>query len=189
MALYRGMVCKGRGGATQRTADFADFAHDYFGKPMVRGTFNVVLPAPVGLDPSSRLTFLEDGRSLWPVTVEGKPALAYRWPTCPLHVIEIISPMKLREDLGVGNGEFVSLGIDDGVLAPTKRRQLLSWQLLWRWRETRYYSNNIYPVFASLLPVLRLESAQNFPENPQPSYLTLASKILKRVKGRRSATS
>ncbi len=134
-----GTICSGRGLARTHLHEHASELARYLGAPPVPGSLNLVLGRPVGFD-FKQCRLACKGRFFWAASVAGIPALAYRWLTCPLHIVEIVAPVALRSTLGVSERDKLSITVE-GATALTPQ-QYLVWSILWRLRQDSFYSSN-----------------------------------------------
>lgn len=136
-----GRVTSGRGIASKQ-GFFKDPALiSLLGAEPFPGTLNLLLNEPIDL-PVSEALVLNGGRSwFWLATFEGRRCLAHRWTKCPLHVVEIISDVKLRDHLGDRHLQVEVTLPSAGRLSFIRR---ISWSFLWRGYEEQYYKNDKY---------------------------------------------
>jgi hypothetical protein len=129
-------------GRRQATALFAGRKElfRYFGTAPQTGSLNVVLDLPILLRPERAAVRFEDHRLGWSARLDGHACLVHRWPNCPLHIVELISPHRFR--MQKGQPVFVEFNTDD--LQPVRWRQFLGWGVLWSWGRSSYYSNDKY---------------------------------------------
>lgn len=137
MILRKGRVSSGRGKASNQL-DWGDSdLAELLGNIPVRGTLNLVLEEPVDLVWPPDLV-MNGGRAFFWLSMIGKlPCLAYRWKTCPLHIVEIVSAVGLRETLRLSDGTIVEICLPTGPEPGSARR--LVWSLLWENRPNDYY--------------------------------------------------
>lgn len=135
-----GEVVSGRGQATPLFAGRRELS-DYFGAEPQPGTLNVVLDWPIQFRPARAVIRFDDiHRSLWPAMAEGHRCLIYRWPNCPLHVIELISPHRFRIEKGDRIRMMFNAADTEAVAWP----RLLGWSWLWLPGRKRAYSDDEY---------------------------------------------
>jgi hypothetical protein len=133
-----GTVCSGRGVAREHLDRHAADLGSLLGAPPVPGSLNLVLRRPVGFDfQQCRLAWKR--QFFWAASVAGVPALAYRWLSCPLHIVEIVAPVMLRTTLGASDGDKVSITVE-GTTALTPQ-QYLVWSILWGLRQHSYHAS------------------------------------------------
>jgi CTP-dependent riboflavin kinase len=110
--LY-GKVCSGQGRAAEvLRSDFQEI-NRHFDAPVMPGTLNILLGFPAGLDPDE-CVITRKGRLFWSATLADHSVLIYRWDDCPLHVIEVLSPVALRERLRLCDDDTV--GVEVGAV-------------------------------------------------------------------------
>ena len=132
-----GRVVSGRGKASLWLAGRKEL-FDYFGTAPQPGSLNIILDWPVLFRPERAKVRLEAGRNLaWPARVEGQPCLVQRWSTCPLHVVEVISPYRFQ--IQKGSRAIVEFDVADTAQVAWDR--LFIWGLLWYLRRSRVYSD------------------------------------------------
>ena len=101
--LY-GRVISGRGTASKIKA-FSTEVIDFFGKPPVRGSLNLALDKPVRFDPE-KIEFDGGMRTFfWACEIDGMRCLITRAKGHPLHIIEIVAPVKLRDKFQLHDGD------------------------------------------------------------------------------------
>ncbi|MCG5533000.1 CTP-dependent riboflavin kinase [Halorhodospira sp. 9621] len=155
-----GQVCAGRGLASQHLATAPQELEHWLGAPPVAGTLNLVTNRPYRLNTKTAKVFDEDHKMVWPARAGDSPVLVYRWPGCPLHVFELISPVRLRDALGLADGDRLQVHLPAGHLARVSASAWVVWALLWGLRTGRYYrSLGSYPALAEGLG-LRLGASQ-----------------------------
>ena len=139
--VYRsGKVVSGRGEAIALFAGRSELS-DYFGAEPQPGTLNVVLDWPIQFEPDRAVIRLDDiHRRFWPATVDGHRCLVHRWPDCPLHVAELISPHRFRME----KSERIRVSVDIADTKPISRGRLLGWIWLWLPARKRAYSDDAY---------------------------------------------
>lgn len=114
---------------------------DFLGASPFPGTLNILSPVPLAFDPQKALVLNGGKARFWPVTLEGTHCLAYRWRNCPLHVIEIVSAIKIRDMLGAERQE-VSVKFSDVI--PVSKLRRSAWRFFWEGHEKDYYGNDEY---------------------------------------------
>ena len=153
----KGKVVRGRGQATAALVPFHQDIAGFLGKPVVPGSLNVVAARPILFSLDHAVLKYRNGaggeRWFWPVTVSGIPCLATRWKWCPLHILEIVSPVYLRAAKGViREGQIdIEISHESVRLLPWEKR--VGWWLVWKGREALWYESNGY---AKLTRRLRL---------------------------------
>ncbi len=146
-----GTAISGRGAAKQHMAPYATTFLRYFGRTAVPGTLNVVLRQPLSLS-LAKVGFVFEGRRFfWPATLGGIRCLAYRHKGCPLHVVEIVSDVHLREQLKLKDGDAVSLELEADLVSRVPPLARMAWRLAWSRREQLYYTNDRYTRIATRL--------------------------------------
>jgi hypothetical protein len=153
-----GVVVAGRGKASADLAPLADAIEAVLGERPYPGTLNLILHSPLLFDVQG-IVLSRRQRYLWPVEIDGTPALAYRWRSCPLHVIEIVSARHLRSRLHLSDGNGVKLRFRRDLVAPLPALNKAAWTLLWGANGALYYSSDRFTRFVRRLgPLWRLST-------------------------------
>ena len=136
------------------------------GVDLFPGSLNVCLTRSILLN-GSRSHVHSEIRMLWPGTVNGVPVWLYRWPSAPLHVVELVAEENLRDRLGVLNGSTVTIRLDAELASvPSIRSRVVS-NALWSGRRDWYYTNDNYTKWAGRLEK-RLGGIQGRPPQAAP---------------------
>jgi hypothetical protein len=153
--VVRGTVASGRGEAK-----------DIFGgvniggempalQPLFPGSLNLLLNFPLRLHLSLGKPFSTSPRFLWHARLKGSdiPVYVYRWKGCPLHVLELVSPIQLRTALGLHDGSVVELELLPEMISNVGWISHCWWTFLWKGRGSWYYTHERYKrtVYASRL--------------------------------------
>jgi CTP-dependent riboflavin kinase len=141
--VLSGRIQKGRG-AAERQLDWLERKfHEALGKPPFPGTLNLLLDIPVVF--AGETGFSIGSRLFVPARIPNVGVVVvHRWRGCPLHVVEVIAAVSIREALGGGDGEVVSLEVCRSDLVDPTWAQCLFHCLLWCGRRTWFYSNHWY---------------------------------------------
>lgn len=142
-STFEATVIKGRGLATKRIEILQSHLNiaDYKIYP---GSLNSVLKRPILFEKQSAVLNVENNWYFWNIKVNGVDCLAYRYPMCPFHILEIVSKHKLRTHLGLKEGDPIQIEIGNEILATLTWVQVLLWNIAWKGRESLYYSSNLY---------------------------------------------
>lgn len=146
-----GMVTSGRGQATRDLLACEDEVSAIIGQPLYPGSLNLVLNRPLRLRESTAYTFDGQRRMLWRAWLGGTEVWAYRWRGCPLHIIEVISTIFLRERFQLNDGDDITFSVEKQWVGAIPIWQRLSWALFWARRENWHYSNRKYSGFYLML--------------------------------------
>jgi hypothetical protein len=155
-----GTVSAGRGRATCHIGEISGDLEAILGAPPAPGTLNVVLGRPVEFDPDKAVA-TPGNRYFWRIEMNGFPCLAYRWGSCPLHIIEVVSDRHLRTELLLSDGAAVVVTLEHARPIPLKR--LLAWAALWGFRQRLYYTSDRYVAWTRRRGALRKRSVQSAP--------------------------
>ena len=129
------------------------------GGPVYPGTLNLLLKTPLRIARHNAHDFRAGRRYLCPAMVQDVPVWIHRWPYIPLHVGELISEFRLRDRLGVEDGDIVTLRIAPREIDPVSLVSRLAWALCWRYREKYYYSRQGYANSRTLNRIQRYTRA------------------------------
>ena len=128
---FAAKVTSGRGIARAHIAQSsAEIESLTAGRP-VSGTLNLLLRRPLLLSHGSALAFDHGRRFLWPARLNDYPIWLYRWQNAPVHVVECVSPVILREQLGLSDGDAVGISVRMADLEPMSVSAWLVWAALW----------------------------------------------------------
>ena len=140
-----GEVTSGRGLATGSLAVAREQMADMLGARPYPGTLNILLRRPVEFCPLRALrpdNYPLGRHSFWRGKVLGRNCLLFRWPFCPLHVVEVISDRHLRSAFNITDGTKVLINCDDA--APVGFVNNICWTLLWAGRRRNAYTSETY---------------------------------------------
>jgi hypothetical protein len=135
----RGIVVSGRGNATTLLRG-RKALNEYFGEEPHPGSLNILLDWPIEFCPARVKIRIEDYLVAWAGRVEGHRCLVQRWPNCPLHVVEVISPHRFRLE----KGQRARVRFHSIDLAPLPWSKLFGWGALWGLRRRYVYSSDRY---------------------------------------------
>lgn len=148
VVILSGKVASGRGLAGGHIGEVLDELQIRLGERPVVGTLNVLLEGPLKLKQECGIQFAGDERMVWPARLNGLAVWLYRWRSAPLHAAELISPVSLRDSLGLVDGSDVAIEVDSTFV---ERPPALSWTLLWKGREDWAYTRRRYAKAMSRL--------------------------------------
>lgn len=75
----------------------------------------------------------------WPGQLRGEPIWVVRWPTAPLHVVELYSRLNLRQTHGFEDGARIEFEIALSSLVPVSLSDRVFWWLVWGGRKAWTY--------------------------------------------------
>ncbi len=175
-----GTVASGRGnGRAHILANAAEIARLTCERTVFPGSLNVVLDRPLFLSNEAALRFADGKRLLWPGRIGAVPVWIYRWQEAPLHIVELVAPAKLRERLGVGDGDPVSIEIDATYVRNVAATTFLVWSLLWAGRADWPYTHGRY-YRATKSAALLLGATQS--EGGRYAVRDIAGRLYRRAK-------
>ena len=140
MVVIRGHVIKGKGGYGKVLHGPEVAAH--FENPPIRGTLNVALAQPVRLRQSAASIETSDS-IFWSADIEGVPCLIMRTPHTPLHIVEVITDVRLP----CNRGDCVTLVLPHGHALDLPPLHRTIWKIFYGFGRTRWYQYKIYRRF------------------------------------------
>src|SRR5579863_3980160 len=140
----KGQVVSGRGLAAAELSTLREQLQTIVREPLCPGSLNIILNRPVRLLDAAGLAFDLDYRTLWGASLGGLNVWVYRWRESPLHIVEILSPVYLRERLNLKNGDTVTLRISRGQIEKIHFGERFIWAALWTGRRHWFYSYKFY---------------------------------------------
>jgi hypothetical protein len=143
-ADLKGQVVSGRGLAAAELLTLREQVQAIVQEPLCPGSLNVILNRPVRLLDAAGLAFDLDYRTLWRASLGGINVWVYRWRESPLHIVEILSSVHLRERLTLKNGDTVTLRISKGSIGKIHFLERFIWAALWTGRRHWFYSHKSY---------------------------------------------
>jgi 2-polyprenyl-3-methyl-5-hydroxy-6-metoxy-1,4-benzoquinol methylase len=140
----KGQVVSGRGLAAPELLTLREQVQSIVKEPLCPGSLNVILNRPVRFLATAGMAFDLDYRTLWPASLDGIKVWVYRWRESPLHVVEILSSVYLRERLSLKNGDTVTLRLSGGQIGKIQPLERFFWAALWTGRRRWFYSYKFY---------------------------------------------
>jgi Methyltransferase domain len=139
-----GQVVGGRGLAGPELATLREQVQAIVKEPLCPGSLNIVLNRPVRLLDTAGFAFDRDYRHLWRASLGGINVWVYRWRESPLHILEILSSVYLRERLNLENGDAVTLRMSKAQIGKIHFQERFIWAALWTGRRRWFYSYKLY---------------------------------------------
>jgi hypothetical protein len=93
----KGQVVSGRGLAAPELLTLREQVQTIVQEPLCPGSLNIILNRPVRFLDTAGFAFDRDYRTLWPASLGGINVWVYRWRESPLHTVEILASVYLRE--------------------------------------------------------------------------------------------
>lgn len=155
-----GKVVAGRGHAKNLPFLRDQKVNEFLGQTPFLGTLNLTLEIPIELSPSNAFSSNDRRAFFWPVKFNGLPCLAHRWKRCPLHILEIVSHVRLREEFQLEVGDSVTVA---ACLDPISLPRLLCWRFLWANSGSLYYESDSYVKRVKKLPFIARAANQRPP--------------------------
>ena len=161
VALH-GRVTSGRGTASQLRVCESPIS-DFFGELQAPGSLNVALEKPVRLDPGKVAFHGSERAFYWAAEINGSRCLITRAKGHPLHIVEILSPHRLREKFQLKDGDFVELKVSSSFITDLSWGIRAVWNVFWKfrggWYASRAYRTLIGPFW--LIRRLATQSPQH----------------------------
>jgi hypothetical protein len=140
----QGQVVGGRGLAAAELVSMRDQIQAIVKEPLCPGSLNIVLNHPVRLLDAAGYAFDDRYRTLWRASLGGINVWIYRWRESPLHVVELLSSVHLRERLKLSDGDTVTLRMSASQIGKTHFQERLIWAALWTGRRRWFYLYKLY---------------------------------------------
>ena len=128
MSVLRGTVATGLGDLAGWMTLYADHDEACTGVRLYPGSLNLVLDREYRLPPEPPMRLPPEvlggrvGMNIIPYTIMGRPAFVVRTDQNEAglghhgrHVIEVAADVRLRDELGLSDGDTVEIEIDDGA--------------------------------------------------------------------------
>lgn len=143
-----GFVASGRGFGAKTVQMQQAFIQKIIGGEAYPGTLNILLDQPVLLRKAHKL---DSKGKLFGVeaTINGVPCLLYRFNYSPLHVLEVISTVHLRNELELLDGSEVEISILGDCIAKPSNWRCRLWRLFYADRLDAYYRDYMHQLFTS----------------------------------------
>ncbi len=134
-----GRVISGRGTASQIKVGESPIS-DFFGELQAPGSLNVALERPIRFDPEE-VPFPGGHRAYyWAAEINGSRCLLTRAKGHPLHIVEVLSPYRLREKFQLKDGDSVEIKVVSGLIVDLSWWIKAIWGIFWKFRGNWYAS-------------------------------------------------
>lgn len=117
---------------------------------IIPGTLNVVLRHPLLLRPACGRRLVIGERAIWQAWLGDQRVWIHRWDHVPLHTVELLADIHLRQRFALSDGDSLCLAIDDGCCLPLRPWPSLIWGLAWQGRQSWDYTSWLYSPLARL---------------------------------------
>lgn len=155
LTLLRGCAISGRGTASREKVCKSPIS-DFFGELQAPGSLNVALDGPVRFDPE-KVAFPGSGRAYyWAAEINGSRCLLTRARGHPLHVVEILSPYRLREKFRLKDGDSVEIKVSSNLIEDLSWITRAVWSIFWKFRGHWYASRTYRMLIGPFWPLRRL---------------------------------
>lgn len=155
----RGRVMSGRGTASRPRVSESPIS-DFFGELQASGSLNIALEKPVRFDPE-RVAFPGGHRAYyWAAEINGSRCLLTRAKGHPLHVVEVLSPYRLREKFKLKNGDSVEIRVSSSLIMNLSRGSKTVWSIFWKSRGS-WYASRAYRMLIGPFWLIRRLATQS----------------------------
>lgn len=159
--LLTGAVCSGRGKALHEVSRSMDELEALTGQVLFPGSLNVVLDSNVSFKVCHALHFDNGRRHLWVAHVGCHRVWLYRWQGAPFHVVEILSEVRLRDELGLVDGDGITITVSKAFIDEISMQGRLVSFLIWGLGRKHLYYHGDYADRHSLKVMrMRLRDGQ-----------------------------
>ncbi len=157
--ILRGQVISGRGTASRSKVKESPVS-DFFGELPAPGSLNIALERPVRFDPE-KVAFPGGPRAYyWPAEINGSRCLITRANGHPLHIVEILSPYRLREKFQLKNGDSVEIKAPSNLIMDLSRGSKTVWSIFWKFRGG-WYASRTYRILVGPFWLIRRLATQS----------------------------
>jgi 2-polyprenyl-3-methyl-5-hydroxy-6-metoxy-1,4-benzoquinol methylase len=146
-----GQVISGRGRAASIIRENIKELKEKTGEDLIEGSLNLILMRPLMLSNDNALKFANGDGLLWRASLNGVAVYIFRWEDMPLHIVEVLSCMHLRNSLRLKDGDIVNIVIQNSDLDTIPPAGKLMWNLCYLGRRHWYYTNDKYAYFTTKL--------------------------------------
>ncbi len=137
-----GRVISGRGTASRSKVGESPIS-DFFGELQAPGSLNVALEKPIRFDPE-KVAFPGGHRAYyWAAEINGSRCLLTRAKGHPLHIVEVLSPYRLREKFQLKNGDSVEIKVSSDLILDLSWEIKAIWSTFWKLRGS-WYASRVY---------------------------------------------
>jgi hypothetical protein len=161
------------------------------GDGLVEGSLNIILKRPLMLKRDSAIVTQFSRQAPpqleWPGQLNGTDVWLHRWHNAPLHVMEVLSAVRLRQHLDLADGDKVFISIrqcDIGRIAPVG---WLTWILFWFGRTRWTYTRDSYVEPAQRWGTKFGATQFGTDQNCRDLAMALVRMVGKRIAGARAA--
>lgn len=139
-----GTVVSGRGMGRKEMTRLSGSIEEATGVKPFPGSLNVVFRQPLLLRVERTTTVSACRRYFWWAEINGLRCLAYRFPGCPLHVVEFVSDMRIRDALSLKDNDPVTVVMDQSTVADISSIRWIAWASLWKFDGQLFYTSDRY---------------------------------------------
>lgn len=141
-----GRIISGRGIAASIVSDNSERIEPLLGATPYAGTLNIVMESPFFIKKATQIDI--KGKQFAILGHIGEiPCLIYRWHNAPLHVIEVISSVRLRDVLDLKDGYIINIQVRADKIRPVNAWRLSLWRLFYQHRPRVYYNDDLHKFF------------------------------------------
>ena len=136
-------VVAGRGLGSSTVEQNATTLEKMLSAPPFPGTLNLITLEPFKLLQGIPYDKKKKHYAI-PVVLNDTACLLSAGKSFPLHVYEVIAPVSLRQELGLEDGEIVTLKTDSQNISAVTGWKRKLWELLYCGREDAYYKDTVF---------------------------------------------
>lgn len=165
----KAIVVSGRGIASERVETLHKnlVIND---RPLFPGTLNLIAKEPIVFKQDTAENGITSRFHFYSILLNGTECWVRSYPQCPLHILEVVLDVNLRENLQLNDGDEVQLEIAKKAIKPIGFMTNLLWILAWKGREFWFYRFNWYPKLISKFLNLRYRLLKLFGLNNVLGY-------------------
>ncbi len=156
--ILRGQVISGRGTASKNKVTQSPISK-FLGELPAPGSLNVALEKPMRFDPEKVACPGHGHIYYWAAEINGTRCLITRRAGHPLHVVEVLSPHRLREKFQLKNGDSVEIRVSSDLIIDLPRGIKTVWSIFWKFRNG-WYASRIYRMLIGPFWLVRRMATQ-----------------------------
>lgn len=155
----RGHVISGRGTASRSRVGESPIS-DFFGELQAPGSLNVAFEKPIRFDPE-KVAFPGGHRAYyWAAEINGSRCLLTRAKGHPLHIVEVLSPYRLREKFQLKDGDSVEIKVVSNLVVDLSWEIKAIWSIFWEFRGS-WYASRVYRALIGPFWLIRRLATQS----------------------------
>lgn len=165
----------------------AAVVREALGLDIVDGSLNIILKYPVMLadDTAIKMHFDDRPRLDWRGKLNEVDVWVHRWHGAPLHIVELLSAVHLRTELGLSDGDEAEIEVRKCDVRPLPRVSLMAWTLFWFGRRKWVYDSDYYNLVQERWSKRFGATQLGTEENSRGLAIALSKSLIRRVPGTR----